>query len=206
MRTSFLVFSSLLATSTMLGTSLGGTPLAQASSILPTPMAVRNIAALDEGAGEDLQRKTPNSWQNFTSTSGNFSVKVPSQPEESKSKDDDGSESYSFAFTQDSGFYYIRYTDNPIFENNFTRQQIQEVLATAPQAFAEGSGGRITGKRPVSLLEHQGIEFDFQIKGIPGTGRAYLVQGRLYMLVGAGDSASTKAFLNSFQLLKSNLK
>jgi hypothetical protein len=203
MRTQFLVVTSSLATSTLLGASLSLTPAAPVHGMTETSRAV---AALDADAGTEIKSTIPSDWKDFTSASGNFTVKAPTKPEESESNDDDGGKSYSFSFYQDSNFYYIRYSDNPVFENNFNSRQISEVLASAPAAFAQGSGGKITGQRAVNLANHQGIEFDFRIKDVNGKGRAYLVKGRLYMLVGAGEMKNTQAFLNSFQLIRSGIK
>jgi hypothetical protein len=203
MRTQFVVITSLIATSTMLAASLGLTIATPVRAISETEGAV---AALDADAGKEIRSTMPTGWKDFTSAAGNFTVKAPNIPEESEDKDDDGGKSYSFAFYQDSNFYFIRYSDNPQFENNFTLQQIREVLDSAPAAFAKGSGGKILGQRSVALSNHQGIEFDFQIKNVTGTGRAFLVKGRLYMIVGAGEISGTKTFLNSFQLIRSGIK
>jgi hypothetical protein len=193
MRTRFFFVLSLVATSMLLAPGM--------SFALTAP-----IAALDNEAGKDIRSTMPTGWRDFISDSGNFTVRVPSDPERSEDKDEDGAKSYSFAFYQEANFYFIRYSDNPAFDNSFTSQQIREVLDAAPAAFAKGSGGKILGQRAVALSNHQGVEFDFQIKNIVGTGRAFLVKGRLYMIVGAGETNNTKVFLNSFQLIRSGIK
>jgi hypothetical protein len=142
------------------------------------------------------------SWNEFSSPQGRFAVLMPGTPKEETEKNQDGSTEYSFSLVSDDSAFLIHYSDIPDIEK-LSQAEITKVLDKAPNDFAEGAKAKLITAKSVTLEGHPGKEFEFKIsEEINGKGRVFLVNQRLYIVVGmTTQTNNVQRFLDSFRLL-----
>ncbi|HEY9851328.1 MAG TPA: hypothetical protein V6D28_17800 [Leptolyngbyaceae cyanobacterium] len=152
---------------------------------------------------ESPEPSAQSDWNEFLSTSGRFAVSMPGQPKEEIATADDGSLDYSFSLRLPRGAYFIHYTDIPK-ANEMESEKLQALLDRVPADFVSGAQATLKeDPRNVEINGYPGKEFYFTLKtGLPGVGRVYMVQERLYLLLAmTNQSEDTQKFVNSFRLL-----
>lgn len=142
------------------------------------------------------------SWNEFSSEPGRFAVLMPGTPKEETETNQDGSTEHSFSLTSDDSAFLIHYSDIPDIEK-LSQEEVTTLLDNAPNDFAKGANAKLIKAKTVSLDGHPGKEFEFTVsEGINGKGRVYLVEKRLYIVVGMTTKPNNvQRFLNSFRLL-----
>lgn len=142
------------------------------------------------------------SWNEFSSETGRFAVSMPGTPKEETETNKDGSTEHSFSLTSDDSAFLIHYSDIPDIEK-LSKEEITKILDNAPNDFAKAAKAKLIGSKTVSLDGHPGKEFEFTVsEGVNGKGRVFLVEKRLYIVVGmATIPDNLQKFLDSFRLL-----
>jgi len=142
------------------------------------------------------------SWNEFSSTSGNFAVSLPGTPKEDTETNQDGSTEHSFSLTVDNAAFLVHYSDIPDVEK-LDQEQIKKLLDSAPSDFAQGANAKLLGEKSISINGYPGKEFEFEMgEKVNGKGRVYLVKQRLYIVVGmTTEPENVQKFLDSFRLL-----
>ncbi|MFB2936718.1 hypothetical protein ACE1B6_15810 [Aerosakkonemataceae cyanobacterium BLCC-F154] len=142
------------------------------------------------------------SWNEFSSKQGGFAVSMPGTPKQETGTNQDGSTEHSFSLTSNNSAFLIHYSDIPKIEK-LTKEEITKLLDNAPNDFAKGANATLVTAKNVSLDGYPGKEFEFILgEGINGKGRVYLVNNRLYIVVGmTTQPGNVQKFLDSFRLL-----
>lgn len=149
-------------------------------------------------------------WQEFISESGGFSVLLPGKPTETivpaKPQDNSGEERQFSLETEDENLvYYISYTDFLNLSSQLNLSEIDEMFNSARDAFVEG--GRLISESNLTLNEYQGRQLEREdSNGVRIKARMYWVYPRFYLLMVVTStttfSPASDRFLNSFKLLK----
>jgi hypothetical protein len=158
------------------------------------------------GTASAGQRNAGEQWVTFSPKEGNFTVKLPGEPEE-LSQDIGGSKGAIYGYTEgDAGVYLVGYVDLP--EGTVTGDNASEVLDKLVEESGKGEG-LVLKSKAITLGKHPGREFIVNVPEIDGSGkcRIYLVGSRLYLTVAVGTeefmgNKNVDTFLNSFKLTK----
>ena len=142
-------------------------------------------------------------WREFSSTEGGFAVSMPGTPKEETATDKKGSVDHSFSLTLDKAAYFIHYTDIADIKE-LSNDQKNQLLDVVPAQFIEGGKAKLEEEpRSIDIKGHPGKEFKFTLSdGTPGICRVYMVEARLYLVLGmTADVGNYQKFVNSFRLL-----
>ncbi|MGL5065685.1 MAG: tetratricopeptide repeat protein [Microcoleus sp.] len=149
-------------------------------------------------------------WQEFISERGGFSVLMPGKPTETiepvNPQKNSGEYNHFSLQTQNGSLnYYIAYTDFLDVSNSLNVTQINEMFNVARDAAIKG--GRLVKESNLKLNEYQGREIEVESSdGWRIKSRMYWVYPRLYVLIVRTNTKTlppaSDRFLNSFRLLK----
>ncbi len=159
-----------------------------------------------------LQAATPKksgkgaAWQVFSSSAGGFSVSMPGTPSLSRDthKSFVGSiQENTYSLQTPSGNYSVEYSDLPGIAVSMGGEHT--IFDKAKEGLLKNVGGTQTSFSPVNSAGHSGMELSFQVpaSGSSGKARFFLVQKRLYVLVGTSPSPlspNVDKYLQSFAL------
>lgn len=160
--------------------------------------------ALDSNNSSSLLHLSQSNWQPHTSSTGQFRVQMPGQPEEERNSQDVGEETLAveeIKFEDENGAYGVVYMELP-------SAYIQETDST--NILDEMSDMFLAG---MQLPELKNIEQTINLDGYPGREyrlsesegslvlRLYLVEKKMYFLFAASPTAaSVNQFIDSFEL------
>lgn len=141
------------------------------------------------------------SWREWVSSQGKFAILMPDKPTEETQKDQDGSVNYYFKYQSEKDVYFVMYTDIPNI-TQISSEKVKQILDRVPIDFVKGADAKLLSQKSISLNGHPGREFEFAFTGgIPGKGRVYLVDQRLYVAIAATpQQEDAQKFLTSFRL------
>lgn len=171
--------------------------------LIPTVRAENTLPLRQLVAVESSDPAAQTDWSEFSSTTGRFAVSMPGQPTEETETAQDGTLDYSFSLKLQKSAYFIHYTDIPD-ADKLKNEDLTKLLDDLPAEFIKGADAQLEDDpRNIEINGYPGKEFKFTLNtGIPGVGRVYMVQQRLYLILAMADKPEdTQKFVNSFRLL-----
>ncbi|HET6977313.1 MAG TPA: hypothetical protein VFI24_13375 [Pyrinomonadaceae bacterium] len=161
------------------------TPAAPSST--PAP-----IAAMDSAG-----------WVKFTSDEGNFSVLVPSAPEEKSETTDSSHGPYTthLFIVRGQTIYLIGWVD---YDPSFNFNRVAELEANRDN-FVKGLNAKLLSTRPTTIDGYSALEFTAETVDKIFKSRVYMVGRRPYQIVigspkGEDDAANVSRFFRSFKV------
>ncbi len=185
----------ILATATLL------TPLCLAATVrAESPAHIRYLQSFQSTATQPILI-AESTWKEWASPKGSFAVLMPGSPVEETEKDKDGSVDYYLKYESEKDIFYVMYTDIPSVAQA-SAEEVKQILDRLPGEFVKGAEAKLLSQKSLSLTGYPAREFEFTFSnGIPGKGRVYLVNQRLYVTIAATpQQENAQKFLTSFRL------
>lgn len=164
---------------------------------------------LTSGFQQPGKRTTAQSWIEFQSKEGAFSVLMPGQPEQKSFPTDTEQGPINmnmFSVGRGNAFYAVIYSDFPLVPDD--PQLINNMLDKARDMGVANAKGRLLSETRITLGDYPGREIKISISAGILLARLYAVKHRLYQVMVAGTqeaviaSPDTARFLDSFKLVK----
>jgi hypothetical protein len=178
--------------------------------------ATFNSPKVEAISSQNLTQQTPSNiiaaapeWKEFHSDEGKFSILMPG--EEISDTTPDKSEMYEgveskkmYMSIHEKNVFMVGYAD---FKNDVTQIPSSKLLDSALQAMLK-DGKKLLSQQNINLGAYPGREIKLwdQKEGMTLTGRIFIVNQRLYMLLVAGNEnpqvSDVTKFFGSFQLMQ----
>jgi hypothetical protein len=174
-----------------------------------------NSPKVDAISSQNLTQQPPSNiiavapeWKIFSSDEGKFSVLMPSEEisdmTPDKSEMHEGVESTKMYMSiHEKNVFLVSYAD---FKNDMTQIPSSELLDSVVQGMLD-DGEKLLSQKTVTLGAYQGREIQLQDeKGMTLTGRIFIVNKRMYMLLVGSEknpqAIDIRKFFDSFELMQ----
>jgi hypothetical protein len=139
------------------------------------------------------------SWQDYSSTTGKFTIQFPDKPKEEE-ESRFGVTRHTVVLKQNDRTYSVSYVD-------WTPEQLEKFdLDRFAEGSVEGAKGKKTGQESIKLGDYPGRDVRVDLPdGKELRNRIYLVKNRAYVVTVVGkkgfpSSGEAEKFFNSFKL------
>ena len=141
---------------------------------------------------------TQSNWQQFSSSTGKFTISLPAKPTEETDTDDDGSVAKNYTVVDGETVYLITYSDLVAEVNQLNPTEIFDAVCEGYTA----DGDKLVNKREIELDGYPGILVELNTTdGLVGKASIYLVGNRLYQLILISpDKDKGNQFFDSFRI------
>ena len=147
-------------------------------------VALLSGSAIAQNPTAPVKEMNPNSWKDFTSKKGQFTVSLPGRPEHQdlSHKTEVGPiESHCFVLDTDFASYFIAYTELPPGSNPTTEENKAKLDENRNQPATDGS--RLISETEVSIGGTMGKESLVEKKDLISRSRYVYIKDRLYQLI-----------------------